>query len=374
MRVPYKLPSKTFAASGHDPILLNALPKMVYGLIAHVWKFSFNLIFTPSFVTPPTTVGNHNVVKAIDLWDGKVIRFRGGFNHLRAKERLSSGRVRVPDADTDTATDNARVVRRTLHMGPPNFSKPSDFATPCGIFANGELRLTWGSLADISPDATQCTGTLRSVAWLELLHEIRIPPIYEWFFSGAAAKEALLSGRAAYESVALLDSDSFGAIANGDFGAITFDPGGTPLVGSVPAYDLTAAYLDDYAPGEVGVFAGEPEAASDDNGKVVNRATPTALTAAPNDLQPVVWSIPNQKISKLRVAEASALVRWNGSQSTATVIGGRILPQVDTVAASYGALAAQAIQRTPGTMVPKTLSKQPYKGPMLDFMPWKISI
>jgi hypothetical protein len=110
----YQLPSVTYAASGSDTVQLKDLPKQLRGRIPHVKRFIFEVDFTPTHTTAQTTVGNNNLVTACDFWDGRVNRFVGGFNHLRVKEKLSAGKIRIADADTDTASGTARYFRRVL--------------------------------------------------------------------------------------------------------------------------------------------------------------------------------------------------------------------------------------------------------------------
>jgi hypothetical protein len=371
----YVLPSQAFSAGGRTVQTLRDIPKTMFGRFMHLWSFLFSVVITPTFTTAPTLAGQNNVFTAADFWDGSFMRFQGGFNHMRAKELLHTGRIRNPDADLDPASTNSRYYKRALHVGPPQYAgSPSDFVIPAGLLENGELRFSHGALTDISADTTAATGTVRVTARCVLLDELRIPPAYQWGYQALNAQDVNISGEAAYDVLALLNSASFDAITAGDFGDIRVDVGGGDMVPTVKSYDLTACFVDDFAAGEIGAVNGEPEAANDDNPKIVNRSTPTAVKAAPVDLQPVVWSPPETRISKLTKAGSVVRLRWGGGQTSAVLLYGRILPQVPTVIASLVAKATARLGVTAKDFKVKTLSKQDYDGPMGDYMPWKISL
>ncbi len=371
---PIKLKSLTYAAGGDDTVELSKIPKQLFGRLVHLVAIEYAVAMTPTYSTAPTTVGVNNLLTKCDFFDGKMLRFEGGFNHLRAKERMAYGRVAIPDADTDTASGTGRYFRRFCTLGPDNMAGfPTDNVIPAGMLENGELRIKYGALTDISADTTACTATVRVTAWVTLLDEIRIPPAYQFRFQTAGAADVALQGRAAYESIALLNSGSFDAIGAGDFADITLDLGGGSIIPGIQAEDLQAAFLYFRGIGDVGGFMGEPEAASDDNHKIVNRGTPTALVGGAQDLQMVLFSGPGAKLSKLHVAESVAKLAWSGSQPTAVVLTSRFLAQEESqvaanIAAALGKLKAK------GSMLPKTLSKRPWTGPLIDFAPWAVKV
>jgi hypothetical protein len=374
MKYAYTLPTQTYSASGSATQSLRDLPKQVLGRLAHVAKFVFNATFTPTTTALPTTVGNNALVQAVDFWDGEVMRFQGGFNHLRQKERMHSGGIRIPDADTDPASTVARYYRRTLHVGPPQFEgAPSDHVIPCGVLENGELRFRYGALTDLAADCTAATGSIRVVAHLVLLDELRIPPRYTYGFQSLGAADVNLAGRALYESLAMLNSASFDAITAGDFANIRLDLGQGDIVPTVKASDLTAAFQDDFARGHLNTVQGDPDAAGDDNGKMIG-TTGLATLAVSVDLQPVLWSPPGARISKLFEAASVARLAWSGTQSTAVALVGKFLPQPETVVATQIAKALGRTGLSRQSMRPKTLSKQPYSGPYLEYMPWQVKV
>ena len=374
--IPYVLPSQAYSASGTATSQLKDLPKRIFGRIAHLVAITFALAFTPTYSSGTgTQVGNHNAVRNCDIWDGKAYRFVGGFNALRAKNRLATGAERVPLPDTDTASATARYMRHTWDALPLNFQgAPSDGAIACANLVQGEVRYTFGALADIDANCTACTGSLRIIAWLMLLDEIRIPPAYQFQALTASAADVPIPGRAAFDVVALLNSASYDAITAGDFGAIRFDLGYGDIIPSVNSQDLTAAYQHFIGKGEVGVFQGDQAAASDDNGKVVNHGTPTALVASPVDLQVILHSGPQSMISKLEVADVAARLQWSGTQTTGVVLYGRILPQDQSVRATNMVEALSILGAKQKGFGPKTLSKKGYNGPKLDFFPFVVKV
>src|SRR6476661_2308674 len=173
----YPLRASTVTANGQDTIPLSSLPKAWLGRIPHVRRFIFELAYTPTHTTAPTTYGNNAVVKQCDFNDGTIFRFQGGFNHLRARERMSATHARVADAQTNTASGSVRYVTRVMYFSPAqSIAADSDFLIPTGMLENGEIRLTYGALTDVSADTTNFTGQLKIWADIVLLDEIRIPP------------------------------------------------------------------------------------------------------------------------------------------------------------------------------------------------------
>lgn len=371
----WNLPSKTIAAGQSDTIEGKLLPKMLFGMVMHLSKISATAEFAPTYTTAPTTVGNNNVYTRFDFFDGNINRFTGGWNHLRMFERLISGRNRTADADTDLASASTRVVRRTLHMGPPNYAgAPVDFAIPCGMLETAELRTQVGALTDISADTTVLTGTTRYVAGLVGLGKVRIPPVYERKYASLTGSDGQLQGRSAYDVVALLNSGSFDAISAGDFDSISLDLGQGYVVPAINARDLTSQYMDDKDVGDFNSIMGQPQGAGDDNAKMVNRASPTAIAAQTADLQPVLWTQRDQMLTKLNVAETSARIFWGGSQSTGIVLTGRFLPQSQAMVGAAIAKAFSKLPFKPSKTRPSTLSKKPYMGPFVEFMPWDVDV
>jgi hypothetical protein len=379
--IPYVLPSKTYAAGGRDVVALRDLPKTYLGRICHLVKFVLDINYTPTFTTAPTTVGNNAFLAACDFWDGTLMRHvGGGGNVLRARERLSLARQRIPDADTNGASGVLRAFRRVLHCGPPHAKGfPTDFVIPTAILDTGELRLQYGALTDLSADTTAATGTLRVTAYLMLLDEVRIPPAYQFMTQAMAAADNNIPGRAAYESLSLMYT-SFANFSAGDVGNVSLDLGQGFVIPSVKAQDLQVGYQDAFEVGELGAFMGDLDSgtATVDTGfKKINHGTPTQVVTGDNDLQVMLFNDRDFKISKMQVAESVARVRWDGAKTSATTaLLGRILPQQQAIIAQKIAMARQrlGLPGSGGRIDIKTLSKRPYRGPMGEFMPWVAKI
>lgn len=371
--VPVNLPSKSFSAGGNDTIALRDLPATLFGRICHLVGIVFNVSATPTFGVggEPTTVGINNVVKKCDFWDGGMNRFQGGFNHLRARERLENGGIVNPDADTATASTVSRHFRRTWTPGPANYANQSDFAIPVGSLRDAEVRLEYGSLSDIGAGVTALTATVRPVALLSLLDEVRVPPAYQFVQSTLNAADQLIPGRALYTHLALLNSASFDAITAGDFESVSVDMGFGNVLTGVRTDALTALFQASFGRGSVDGVQGEPAAASDDNMKGISETTLVAQSA---DLQPVLFNGPGAKLSKAFRAETGLRIQWSGSQTSAVALMGRILEQPPAVVQRITQLATDVLKRTPRSIEIKTASKKPYTGPQKGFMPWQVKV
>jgi hypothetical protein len=377
---PYQLPTTTFNAGSRSNLNLRDLPKMLGGKHFHLVKLQFSIQLAPTFGSGTVPlVGEHNMF-SIDFNDGNgVSRFVGSLNAMRAKERLQNGRLRVPDPD-EGATTVVRHFERTLHIGPPQMKgAPSDFVIPCGALENGQLNITHGTLAQMgstTSNVSACTGTLKVTAWLLPLPEIRIPPCYQFQQQDTTSSDVTLTGRNRYELIALLNSSSFDAITAGDFGAARLDMGQGDVIPNIDVEELTAGFNDDFAVGEFGGVLGEPETATvDDNMKIVDRSSPLAIVAQAADLQPILWTSPGGKLTKLYQAESVCKLRWNGTQQTATILYGRFLEQTPNVITSLIAKSAKAAGVTPLTWGLKTVSKKPMLAPgdHAAYMPWKVT-
>jgi hypothetical protein len=378
--IPYQLPTVPFVAGSRSNINLRDLPKTLAGKHLHLAKLQFEVQMAPTFGSGTVPLaGEHNIF-SVDFNDGNgVSRFVGSLNAMRAKERLQNGRLRVPDPD-EGATTVIRHFERTLHIGPPQMKgAPSDFVIPCGALENGQLILTHGTLAQLgstTSNVSACTGTLRVTAWLLALPEIRIPPCYQFAQQDTTASDVTLTGRNRYELIALLNSSAFDAIAAGDFSSARLDMGQGDIISNIAMPALTASFNDDFTVGEFGGVMGEPETATvDDNHKIVDRSSPTAVVAQSPDLQPILWTPPGGKLTKLQQAESVCKLRWSGSQQTACVLFGRFLEQTPNVITSLIAKSAKAAGVTPRTWGVKTVSKKPMltPGDHAAYMPWKVT-
>lgn len=374
--IKYTLPTTTYAASSQSTQTLRDLPKQYFGRLCHLSKLHFGITFTPTFAANTVPIASaHNIFSSVDFWDGSFMRFQGSLNYLRDKERLQTGRLRVPDR-LENATTVASYWGRTMHAGPPQFrGSPSDWVIPTGSLENGELRFSHNAVATIDADATAATATIRIVASLVLLDEIRIPPAYQFVNQSATGGDVNLAGRALYETVALLDSSANGDFAAAEVGAVRLDLGNGDVVANVQSVDLSRDFQDDFASGSVGTFMGDAVSVANDNAnRQVNLAAATALAIGAFDCQPILWSPPETQISKLHIAESVCRLRWDGTQTTGVVLVGRILPQPGTVVGSQIAKSIGRLNMRQKDLKIATLSKKIYAGPYGEFMPWKVKV
>lgn len=369
---PFVLRQPTYLTSGQDVITLDALPDTQLGRIAHLAGFQLDVKVTPTFTTAPTVYGLNNVVKRLEFNDGSVPRFQGSFNILRVFEIMERGKLAIPDPDTNSGSTNAFYYTRFLPIGPPNYQgAPTDFLLPCSALKTGKLEFTFGSLTDISNDTTAVTVTIKVTAWLAYLDgEVRIPSFYERNTFQVSNADALLPGRALYSHLSLLHSQTLGAIASGDYASIIVGTGS----GDLPSMDtrtLTNAFWAQMDCGQINELQGEPAAATDDNSKIVNRGTPTALVSADAYIQPVAWAARDMRISKLALmAESGLRVRWpTGSNASAVIAYGRFTSLPATAQAALLGKVTGELGMTQGMAGVATLSKGTYKGPRDEFMP-----
>ena len=378
--IPYPLPSVAYAASGNATTTLRDLPKTLFGRIAHLAGISFEVSFP---VTSGLTLSSgtvtpfeaQNIVNRLEIFDGSVNRFVGNFASLRMREAYENGGpARGPEFDA-IATTEAAAFMRYWGAGPDRFAGSSDFVIPCAALDNAEVRYGFGAITDLDANVTAVVATITPVAWLMLLDEVRIPPLYEVQGYTSGATDINLTGRALYANLALAENAAFGAISALDFANVQVDTGHGQVVPNVHAAILNQAYHALNASGQIVVVTGDARASTVDGPKEINPGTPTALQVQAFRLSPVLWSARDQKITKLVAMADSALrVRWSGANTTGYVLSGRILEQNETAVAAMAARALNKLGRRDAGIKIKTLSKEPYKGPRSDFMPWSVKL
>ena len=81
------------------------------------------------------------------------------------------------------------------------------------------------------------------------------------------------------------------------------------------------------------------------------------------------------RISKLiYTADSGLTLRWTGTQTSATMLYGRILAQSQTSAAGIAARALNKLGLSMKGIKVKTLSKAPYNGPRGEFLPYSVKV
>jgi hypothetical protein len=241
----------------------------------------------------------------------------------------------------------------------------------CLITLKSECRL---ALTDLSADTTALTGTTNVEAKMQILPaEVRIPPVWERKTLSATGGDAQLQGRALYDYIALTDTD-YSTLAAGEIATVNVDLGEGLVVPGVNARDLNAMYLADRATGDLGLVQGEPAAAGDDNVKQVNRGTPSAVVGSTADLQVVLWSGRDAMLNKRPMAASSARVYWSGTDTAMLVHTSKFLPQSKPAVGAMIAKAFAKLPFSPKNARIKTLSKDAFNSPFVEFMPWVIDV
>lgn len=326
----------------------------------------------PTFTTAPTELG---IVAALDFIrlradNGRVMIDLQG-EDIRALEAYEGGGLPYcPEPDGNSGSTNNFYFRRCISFAPAGFEgDPSDFALPLALLENAVLEIGYGALTDVSADTT--AGTLRTLVHLVVigLDEVRVPPKVEKRTWNGAGNQLQIGDRALVTSLVMLDAATHAAISGGDFGALTLDDRRGNVYSGIDAETLGGLYHAMMGAGPLSLIQGEPRAATDDNAKVINEASPTALVAATASYNPVVFSPPGMRLSKVEV-ESPLTLRWNGTQATAYFISTRILPRSEDEARELAQRVFRAAKLPYKGGKVKTISKRPYVGPKIEYMPW----
>lgn len=342
------------------------------GMVPHLLGLIAELDVDPTFTTAPTQLGLAAAINRLTLRGekGRVV-FDGSGMDLRALELYENGGMPLsPDGDLNGGSTTNFYAARMLSFGPGGFvGNPSDFAIPVPLLSEAALDLMYGALTDISADTT--AGTVRSLVHgiAAGLPEVRIPPKTEVKVIPAAGNSLELGERALYCSLLLLNSTAHDAIAAGDFGAFTLDARFGNVFTGIDAENLGRAYNVLMGQGQFGFIQGEPRAATDDNLKVANGASPTAIASPTAAYQPIIFNGGGARISKLNV-EGPLKLTWNGTQATASAIVRRILPRSAEEAKELAVQVFESMKLPYKDGHIKTISKRPYVGPAAEYMPW----
>ncbi len=370
---PVPLKPATFSAGQREPIPLDVPPTMLGGW-NHIESIDFVCSVTPTLSSGALTpLEAQNIVTGLVVNDGIQNRCNVSFALLRFIEMLELGKLQAPDPDSAATTEPIYFSRR-WRVGPALFAgSPTDHLLPAAAIKGGRIELQYGALADLDVAATAVTVTIQPIAnCVPLYGELRIPPLSKWDFIDAAVRNIDVQGKALHHTLAMFNSGTYDAITAGDFANITLT-GSAGVVGAATHIaDLERKFYLDKMAGHITPVQGEPRAATDDNAKVVNPGTPTALVAATANVSPILWYNPGCRISKVRAyAESQFNIKWDGSQTTARILSGRLEAQGEAARAVMlaRALAVLGLPGHKGLGI-KTLSKKPYKGDVGDFMPW----
>jgi hypothetical protein len=339
--------------------------------VPHAIALFYTQDLDPTFTTAPTQVGNAAAVNRIlfKAEDARVMFDLSGPD-IRALEAYEGGgQAADADPDLDSASTNNFYSSRWLSFGPEGYQgNPSDFAIALAALENSSIEETVGPLTDVSADTTAATVRTRKYFAVVGLPEVRIAPKVEKKSWDGAGNKLEVAQRAKVCSLLMLDSSAHGAIGGTDFTSLTLDDPKGNWFNGIDTEVLTAMYRMQMSHGQIGMIQGEPQAATDDNAKVKNGATPTALTAAVAALQPVVWSPNGMRLTKVQV-HAPFILKWTGGQATSYILAVMVLPRAEGEARGL----AERVFRVAGLPFKggkaKTLSKKPYVGPDVEFMP-----
>jgi hypothetical protein len=372
---PVTLRTASWASGGSDVISFDPLPATFLGGIAHVAKIEFHVTVTPTDAggATLTVLEANDVVSRLSIRDGINTRFEGSFNLLRFAEMLQRGDVYTPDQD-QLATTEAGYFVRTWEPFPSGFAgSPSDGLLPVASLKSGAIELGFGSM-DAAVDSY--VAEIRTVVHIVPLYgELRIPPLAKWTYGDAGSADVNIPGKALHHSLALFNSSTYDAIAAGDFANIMVTGAAGNLIPSIHVTDLGRSFQSTKRVGQFTHVQSEPRAATDDNAKIKNDATPTAIVAATANVAPILTYGEDQQISKLRAYSESQLrMQWSGSQGTARWLSGRIEAQAQGARVVMAAKALSVLGLSERGVGIKTLSKRDYKGDLADFMPWSVKV
>lgn len=372
--IMFPVKTLTWSAGGYDIVELQRIPTKVGDRLVHVVALHMRAVVTPTYTTAPTIVGHNALVAGLEIFDGSQTRFNSSFNALRFHERFENGGIAIPEALTNGGTGNPRYFTRSFYFGPPHWEgSPTDWAFPAAALENGELRVRYGALTDISADTTANTATLYVYAECILFDQLRIPPLFERQLYTAPGSDYQILGRGLYCNLFLGNSTSYDAFAAGDVGTVQVLTGQYDAVPNALAQVLTDGYNRMWARGDIGGLTGDPANATYDVAqRVVNGGTPTALQAQALDQQPVLYCGPGHRISKtVAIVENALRVKWSGANGSGTIVGvGRILPQSPSVVNAIVQRSAKRLGVRGLSMKIDTTSGRDYKGPFVEYMPW----
>lgn len=368
--IPFPLAAVSYSANGRASVDLSVIPATMAGRAVSVAQITFDVTATPTLSSGTATAAELQLaVRNMSIRDSIRAHFDGSFGSLRLSEAYERGQLWSPEPDA-AATTEAVNFQRVFTFGLIGFAKESDFFLAAAALGQGSsIEFSFGALTDVDAGCTALSMTIQPVAWLVLTDDVKISPVLERI-ERLITKDVPLTGEALYANVALADSIALGAITAGDFANFTISSAGVQTK-QVSSSALKRAFFEQNRVGSISQFDGEPRAATDDNQKQV---VATALAAAPANLQPLIWSVPGQKISKLQyVGQNELAIGWSGSQGTAYGLISRILKRTKDHEEAYVATMQQKLGARLREFKIDTVSKAPYpgSGPRSRYLPIK---
>lgn len=313
-------------------------------LIALIFEIDVTTLTTSGGTVSPDEL--NLLLDNIEINDGHQPRFNGSGRDLFAFERIESGFRRFAEPIT-TASGSTMQLRRVWSVGPPRMGgAPSDFAIPNAMLKKGFVKIKVAAAVTAESTITAFVAQLRIAAVCVAMDEMRIPPFVERRVVPVSAEETIVGERlvlfAAYGNDA-----AWGAIAAGDFAAITLKTGKAEMLSAVDASLINAAYNHDMAAGQLGGNIGDPRSAADVAAREVNPGTPTALQASAAIHQPIVYCQPSGRLTKVPTRiESNMIVKYTGANTGSVLALTSCLPQtpenIDTFAKEISTATGQS--------------------------------
>lgn len=370
------LGTDNWSASGTKTFNFQNIPNVREGKFVNILGFEIIINASYTFASgnaPGIVAAMNGLLAGLVFRDNNMFRFNGSGNTLIAINALRSGGALnniLPPAQASTATTRYRLML----TGPSNMAgSPDDFTIPVGQLVNGNLQFTYGTLAAFGNNISAVTATY-TVNVLYTLSQGTLVSPPQWTIEEFNIGQTYIApNAAAYLFMALMKTD-YSAFATGDVGNLNVDFGAGPIYQTFSAPKVTDLYNAQFAQNIGTGIMGEPYETTDTPFVVRNAATSIAAVTA--NLQPIVWTPPQGRITKVPVSQAATQIQTTGSLTSFKLITERIIPRTPTNIAADQIAARGTL---PGSLLGskvRTLSGKPFKGMngMGPYMPLKVQI
>lgn len=323
----------------------------------HLARLLFECDITPTLSSGSVTPAQaQHLVESLRIRDNREVRHDGGFASLRLLEAMeNAGRLRTADPDSLATTEQGSFVRVWEPWPGILEAGEQDGLDPVPLWEQGTIEGTFGTLAQISGTATACAGNVRVYAEIVYLDDLRLGVRSESLVQDLVGNAWERTDGGLYCTLGLANSSAIDAITNGDFNTVQItDQNG--IGQTLPTEVLQRAFEAQCRAGSLNAIAGDLRASTDDNNKV---ASGTALAAAGQLLQPVIWCPPRGRMTKLiHEARPNLKIVVAGSQSTGHVVFRRAKPMDGQLRDAKAAEVARAFGVSIGEMKYALISKK----------------
>ena len=371
---PIRLGKVSFVAGGSYTLKLDKLkPRLDNAGISHLRAIQFSCKATPTITGggSESAVTLNKAIKSLIITDGTSRKhFDGSFASLRAYEAYENGRLPYPEPDAAATGEQVNFVR-AWDAALATFLKPHDFVLPAACWQDGTIEFGFAALADLDANLTALTLDVEVIAWVFAQQDLIIGAQLE-------RKEINVTSDVAVNQEALIpffavaNSKDFDVFTAGDIGNMSISDEVSTAPEKIDRRVFEDGYHRDFKVGDFSQIHGDLRAATDDNPKVRNG---TALASAPSYLQPVIWSQPGSRLSKVVYsARPGIILSVDGAQATFWGLFSRVLRRTVNDYAKYLAACRDKLGITPDDWTPKTptLSKDGYVGSRAAFFPQKL--